>query len=413
MGTLMSNSVLLLCCCSNRKLAGGESAYLAKKSLPKIIGARGEDLLAARQRVVQRLKAGAVSAQGTLLRDLPYNSQLANGPDVGGKRTGLYMPAMQRYRGRFFQELDPEASGSLRAGPHGCLFVSALYGLVAPEEPIQRYSCHTLDDAEIARTWSEGLLTSILLHYVRVFDVRLIIDLLADVSYRQLFNWDRIRRRPVRVLTAFGEQNHGPGLLPALGQLVRTTLVSRSAEELLAIDEACTYFTDYEDIVLTREADPPAPFLGAASTAVTDADSIRLREERPPAAELPAQGATGCVVLAQARDVRVTSGGHSTIFGGQITSIRDVPPAARRLLEAASRAAEVLDIRLGPFKSRGGSRDFALVLVPPRLGDGTIDGKLTGPAKVGGSQELRIRVTPGRENATYLALVRLLEDEVA
>ena len=408
----MSSSVLLLCCCSNRKLAGGESAYRAEPSLPKILGARGEDLLAARQRVVQQVQAGAVSAQGTPLRDLPYNSQLANGPDLGGTATGLYMRAMQRYRGRFFQELDPVETGSLGADPHRCLFVSAFYGLVAPDEPIQRYSCHTLDD-EVARTWSDGLLTSILLHYVRVFDVRVIVDLLADVSYRQLFNWDRIRRRPVRVLTAFGDQNYGPGLLPALGWLVRRTLASQSAEELLAIDGARTFFTDYEDVVLTSEADPPAPFLGEASATATGAGPVQTPDTRPSAAEPSVEDATECVVLPQAREVRVTSGGHNTIFGRQITSIRDIPPASRRLLDTVSRAAEVLDIRLGPFKRRGGSRDFALSLVPPRLGDGTIDGRLTGSAKIGGSQQVRIRVTPGREKATYLALVRLLEDEVA
>ena len=175
------------------------------------------------------------------LRELPYNSQLANGPDLRGETTGLYLPAMQRYRGRFFQEFDPEETGSLGADSHRCLFVSALYGLVAPDEPIQRYSCHTLDDDEIARIWGHGLLTSILLHYVRAFDVHLIIDLLADVSYRGLFNWERIRRGPVRVLTAFGDQNYGPGLLHALGWLARRTLASQSAEELLAIDGARTF----------------------------------------------------------------------------------------------------------------------------------------------------------------------------
>ena len=136
--------------------------------------------------------------------------------------------------------------------------------------------------------------------------------------------------------------------------------------------------------------------------------------DRPASAAEPSvQDAAECVVLPKAREVRVTSGGHSTIFGQQITSIRDVPPAARRLLDTVSRAAEVLDIRLGPFTSRGRSREFALSLVPPRLGDGTIDGRLSGPARIGGSQQLRIRVTPGREEATYLTLVRLLEDEVA
>ena len=93
---------------SNRKLAGGATAYLAERSLPKVLGARGRDLFAARRRVVRRVKAGAVSTQGTLSRNLPYNWQLANGRNLGGTGTGLYMPAMmQRYRGPSPQPLVP------------------------------------------------------------------------------------------------------------------------------------------------------------------------------------------------------------------------------------------------------------------------------------------------------------------
>lgn len=120
----------------------------------------------------------------------------------------------------------------------------------------------------------------------------------------------------------------------------------------------------------------------------------------------------GCMVLPRQREIRVTSGGHNTIFGQQITHIRDLPPPARRLLDIVSRAVEVLDVRFGPFSRRGASPQFNLVLTPPRAADGIIEGRLTGPARIGGSQRLRIRVTPNRERATYLALVRLLMNEV-
>lgn len=247
----MGNSVLLLCSCSNRKQSGGESAYRAENSVVEALGERGLDLLTARRQVLQHIRGEAKSIQGPALRDLPYNGKLVEGPDLGGTAAGLYMSAMLHYRGRFYQELDPGEAGTMDSSPHRCLIVSALYGLVAPKELIQRYSCHTLDDKEIVRTWSDRLLTSLLLHYVRVFDVRLIIDLLADASYRELFNWERIRRGPVPILRAFGEQNAGPGLLPALGFLTRRVLISQSAEDLLEINGARTYITDYEDVVLT------------------------------------------------------------------------------------------------------------------------------------------------------------------
>ena len=97
------------------------------------------------------------------------------------------MPAMARYRGRFYQELNPDERDVLGESPHHWLIASALYGFLTPEEPIQRYSCHTLDDAEITGVWiNDGLLTFLQLEYVRIFEVGLIVDLMADGSYQGL-----------------------------------------------------------------------------------------------------------------------------------------------------------------------------------------------------------------------------------
>ena len=219
----MADKILFLCCCSNRKFAGGERAYRPEESMPLAIPEQSHILLESRQKVFQRIHGGASSAQGTPLRDLPYNAhtQLVHGPDLGGKITGKYLPAMKRYRGRFYDALDPEECGGLDNSSHHWLIVSVLYGLLTPKESIQRYSCHTLDDAELTKIWTkDGLITSLLLSYVRAFDVGLIVNLVADASYHDLFNWERILRH-VRVLWAFGAQNAGPGLLPALGFLVR------------------------------------------------------------------------------------------------------------------------------------------------------------------------------------------------
>ena len=74
---------------------------------------------------------------------------------------------MKRYRGRFYDALDPEECGGLDKSSHHWLIVSVLYGLLTPKEPIQRYSCHTLDDAELTKIWTkDSLITSLLLSYV-------------------------------------------------------------------------------------------------------------------------------------------------------------------------------------------------------------------------------------------------------
>lgn len=230
--------------------------------MPHAIPDQGRVLLESRTRVFQRIQDGASSAQGTPLRDLPYNdhTQLVHGPDLGGNTTGKYLPAMKRYRGRFYEVLDPEEQDVLGESPHHWIIVSALYGLLTPKELIQRYSCHTLDDdAEITEIWTrDDLLTSLLLSYVRAFDVGLIVNLMADASYHVLFNWERILGN-VRVLWAFGAQNAGPGLLPALGFFARDRLLRIPSEELFGIQEPETYKTDYEDVALTLCRTPPIP----------------------------------------------------------------------------------------------------------------------------------------------------------
>ena len=393
----MNDRILFLCCCSNKKLAGGERTYNPTRSMPLAVPRHSRDLLEARHTAFQHIHNGATSVRGTLLRDLPYNadSPLSPGPDLGGDTNGRYMPAVARYRGRFYQELDPDEHGVLGESPHHWLITSALYGLLTPEEPIQRYSCHTLDDREVTKVWiNDGLLTSLLLEYVRVFDVGLVVDLTADASYHRLFDWEKIAAR-TGVLRAFGAQNAGPALLPALGFLVRDRLLHASAEEMFGVAEHRTYITDYEDVVLTRSySDPPEPFLGEYSPP----EEMELPDDEGRNPSEPPQPRPDpndeCIVLPRPRDIRVTSDDHGTIFGHPITHIRDLPPDARLLFDRISRAAEVLDVRLGPFRSSGRRSDYTLhVALPGTQGDGTIAGKLRGPGRIGGVQELRIRVT--------------------
>ena len=409
----MDRSILFLCCCSNRKLAGGESFYRSDDSLPVALGSQGTRLLRARRRALQRIQDGAASVQGTRLQALPYNGELVDGRDFGGRKAGIYMPAVKRYRGRFYQEFDPDESGALDGGPHRWLIVSALYGLVAPNEQIQRYSCHTLDEDGITSIWKGALLTSLLLQYVKTFDVGMIVDLLADESYHELFNWERIAKRDIRVLRAFGEQNVvGPALLPALGFLARNTLANLPAGELFGIDEHSWFRTDYEDVVLTTNSAPPFEIRGepAPKSALDPDGDEEVTETVPGSADVDVE--EGCFILPHARAIPVTSNHHRTILGHRVSNIRDLPPEVRGFFDTVSRAVEVLSVTLGPTSGNGHRRTFALTVARPRPADGKIDGKLTGPGKRGTTQHLRIQVTPGREVATYMTLTRLMSGEI-
>lgn len=407
-------NILFLCCCSNRKLAGGEGAYRPARSMPQEVPRRDRDLLRGRRAVYQQIQDGARSAlSGALLRELQYNAQppLVPGPDLGGKEHGKYLPAQARYRGRFYQQIDPDERGALSDSPHHWLIVSLLYGLLTPEEPIQRYSCHTLDDPALATHWTDdSLLTGVLLEYVRRFEIGLIVDLLADASYRDLLDWDRIAGN-VRVLRAVGAQNAGPALLPALGQLGRKKLLHAPAAELFGIEEYQSYATDYEDAALTRSLlEPPPGFLLETAPELEPGtappEPAAVAESTSPEAAQNIE----CIVLPHARDIRVTSSGHGTILGYQVHHIRDLPLGARRLFDQISRAAEVLDVQLGRFHTRDKSSRFRMKISEPgRNATGNIDGCLTGPGKIGGSQDFRIRVTPGRERATYQEIQQLLK----
>lgn len=254
----MGKRVLVLCCCSNRKLAGETEGYNHDHSPRVLFGNRGDELLQARAQVRQLMLDGARSADGTRLNDLPHNAELVNGPDFGGRTSGRYMPAQFRYRGRFYTEVDPDEIGLLGESIHHWLIVSALYGLVGPKESIQRYSCHTEDNREITEIWRSGLLTSLLLHFIRDSDVAVVVDLLADESYHELVDWNKLADHRVKVLRAYGDQNAGPGLLPALGDFARDTLSFLQADELSSIDTYRTFHSDYEDVALSLEG-PPWP----------------------------------------------------------------------------------------------------------------------------------------------------------
>ena len=143
--------------------------------------------------------------QGGGYRDeRPSNLRITNGPEFfDGDPPGKgYLPAYQRYSGRFFTALrrrSPKFWKQVPEYPVEIVFVSALYGLVLWDEPIQEYDCHFADQFHDTgqaldsfwRTTLQASLIDFLQSAKRSPDGKfeVVYDLLSDFLYQQVIDW--------------------------------------------------------------------------------------------------------------------------------------------------------------------------------------------------------------------------------
>ena len=230
--------ILFLFPCSLTKSRGGESRYDESEAMTSCVGVDARSRLLERREEVRSLvkENHDLDWQGIPLADLEFNRGLVRGMDFGGRRTAAYLPAIDRYRGRFFHALGEGGRQALRGRGHGALIVSGLYGLVRPMEGIQLYSCPLA--AEVAETWSrDALLTDVLCEYIARFDVLRVFDLLAIDAYRQLVDWQRIADTGTDVLHCFDAMAAGESALTSFGILLASHLLERTEEDLIDLKD--------------------------------------------------------------------------------------------------------------------------------------------------------------------------------
>lgn len=245
--------ILFVISCSNRKIEGGENYPADALTLGKLFGSGVHDQILERRRRVHRIITGTqVRRNRRLLGQLPYNRSVRIGPDLGGAQRSSYREAFRRYAGRLYSEIP----GNIwRAKKHHVLIISGLYGLILPEEPIQRYSCHVSDDKRIADAWVEGrFLTLLLNRYVTCFSIARIFDLTGETVYRKLVDWSALAK--AEILHVFGEQNAGPAVLPAFGSWLSRALVEEESA-LMGLQQGDCIRTPFENLRLSTEAYAP------------------------------------------------------------------------------------------------------------------------------------------------------------
>jgi pimeloyl-ACP methyl ester carboxylesterase len=199
---------LILISCSHTKHAGGDAIAEAEPAAwipsPHL-----------RQRVINKrsyvfsvladakLEDGFLS--GNNRKHQPTNQNLIHGPDLGGvgqsENPGAYLPAWQRYGGRFYVPVSQQAWGSYLQNRQRLrvLIMSGLYGLIEPEERIQNYDVHLTDTHRdtghsVASMWSE-LYTEMLNNYISYsYTGRKvhILNLLCDTDYVDSILWHKL-----------------------------------------------------------------------------------------------------------------------------------------------------------------------------------------------------------------------------
>ena len=230
------NSVLFLTVCSLTKASGGAPAYDERLSITSLLPSDLKTRLLERREEARRLvrRERKLDWQGVALPDLEFNQNLTRGADFGGRHSAAYLPAVERYDGRFFQALGKEGRRKIFEGEYPTLILSGLYGLLLPTEPVQLYSCPLSD--QIAELWrSDSLLTNILCEYIRRRYILRIFDLTAIEDYSQLIDWARIIDTQTEVLHCADSMASEDYALTSFGGLLGTTMLDMSENELIAI----------------------------------------------------------------------------------------------------------------------------------------------------------------------------------
>jgi len=254
---------LILLSCSHAKHSGGRLFDPLSRRIIEFLSDQHNTLVNRRIKLLKLLRGETGRLynedQKGGFRDLrSCNRQLVEGPDFNGSIPDrqIYLPAYERYCGRFFEQLtreSPDFWRDVRDKPIEIIFVSGLYGLVLWDELIQNYDCHLADRARngkerpVWELWRDTL-TSALIDLIRNRKTSkrfvVIYDLLSEEEYQRAFRWDQLQRLDVEIRHRVFRQSHGPDILTDLA-----TLVAKRLPDLFPDNRAKFEPAQWHDIV--------------------------------------------------------------------------------------------------------------------------------------------------------------------
>jgi hypothetical protein len=203
---------LLVLSCSNHKQTDRQDTFGSLKSsgarsFHECLTPSARALLFERRNLIRALLKGDrerlynADQKGGFRDERPCNRKLIQGPEFGGSvpDQAIYLSAYKRYsEGRFYSRLSSMAPTFWRRIPQSVeiIIVSALYGLLFWDEPIQDYDCHFADcknDAQRTSAkyiWGDAL-TRVLGDFLNHHSPRVgrVYDLLSESIYQGVLDW--------------------------------------------------------------------------------------------------------------------------------------------------------------------------------------------------------------------------------
>ncbi len=252
--------VLILSICSNTKQKKNEQEEYEYTSsiLSKLPADYQIKLFENRKKAYDIIKSEKITRDHQKVTSFPLNDHLVDGPDIvfNSPKKGYYLPAIQRYEGRFFRELGEQKERAVlleKAKVH-ILFISGLYGVVLPLEKIQSYSLHIKDSLEIRKNWTSlSFLTMVIISYIKKYNITKIIEMMGDKDYIRLINWSDVRFAVNdNVLHTYSKQYADADLLLPLGNLLETMITDFSEQDFSKLIPGSFFSTKYENVYFER-----------------------------------------------------------------------------------------------------------------------------------------------------------------
>lgn len=260
-----NSSIMIVSICSRTKNTGhGDSHYSKNESILSLISPDSQEYLLEKRDEV-RNALPKVPWQSINVSEIRMNRNLKRGLDFGGQFEGEYLPAIVRYEGTFYREggMGPARKDIIYKSGHHHLILSGLYGLVTPSEPLQLYSCPVeYESIKVQNIWIEGnALTSILIDYIKNNGITHVFDLSARRMYRDLIDWDRVRRWTGSfVLHCFADDVAGNAALPVFGKFAANYLFPAPEEELKNLQTDSNLEFDWGAFIFRKIPFPPEGF---------------------------------------------------------------------------------------------------------------------------------------------------------
>jgi|GEM_PF-6587444 len=243
------------------KKAGGNPAYNENLAISPLLSEENKKyLFRTREKVRTLLLSGKVEFDGLPLSQHPFNLNLVRGKEFGGTDPkAQYLVSTDRYTGRFFLAMGDTGFEKLVRSGHHLLYVSGLFGLSTPFEPVQLYSCPVVKESDIQKLWrADNGLTRVMEEYIRKFNISRIFDFTARYEWRDEIDWNTLMENTgVKILHGVCSMGNEEDALIPYGMLLRDQLFDMSEDELLQIPlEKQMGLISFRSVPKKRAGDP-------------------------------------------------------------------------------------------------------------------------------------------------------------